>query len=208
VAGEVRCGPPGDEPLPQVYLPYTQNPRPLMYIQAKTGPGVDPMAVAGPVRSAVHGVDSGQALSDNRTLDEIVSGALGKTRFQTYLFGAFALVALALAVIGVYGLIAYSVSRRSREIGVRMALGAGRSRVLRSVVTEALGLGALGVLVGLPLAWFLGQTMASMLHGVGTSDLVTFGGVAVVLAAAVAVASLVPARRATRVSPALALRQE
>jgi predicted permease len=208
VAGEVRCGPPGDEPLPQVYLPYTQNPRPLMYIEAKTGPGVDPMAVAGPVRSAVHGVDSGQALSDNRTLDEIVSGALGKTRFQTYLFGAFAVVALALAVIGVYGLIAYSVSRRSREIGVRMALGAGRSRVLRSVVTEALGLGALGVLVGLPLAWFLGQTMASMLHGVGTSDLVTFCGVAVVLAAAVAVASLVPARRATRVSPALALRQE
>ncbi len=192
--------------IPQVYLPYPQFPRPLWFLTVETSG--EPESLGRAVRQAVWEIAPEQAISTAQTLDEIVSAALGRVRFQTLLFGSFALVALLLAAVGVYGLIAYGVARRTHEIGIRMALGAGRGSVLGGIVREGLVLGGLGVLLGVPLALGLARTMASLLYGVGATDPATLVAVAVTLAAAVLIAAFLPAHRATRVSPAIALREE
>lgn len=205
VVGQVRSAAPGEDQLPQIYVPYRQYPRPLMHLIVRTEG--DPIAMARGVRETVWDLAPNQALSKNRTLEEIVSNAFSETRFQTFLFMAFAVISLALAVIGVYGLIAYTASRRSQEIGIRIALGAGRRTVLWSILKEGSALAGLGIVVGTPLALLVGKLMTGMVHGVGATDAATLSTVAGILALAVVLASVLPALRAASTSPVAALRQ-
>ncbi len=149
-----------------------------------------------------------QVISSVQTMDEIVSESISDRRFSMILLGAFAAVALLLAMIGVYGVISYSVERRTNEIGIRMALGAERSTVFRLVLGEGMRLAVIGAVVGVVAALALTRLLAGMLFGVSAHDPLTFAVVAIVLSAVAAVACWIPAWRATRVDPMIALRHE
>jgi len=143
-----------------------------------------------------------------RSLDSQVEATLGSTRFLAALLGIFAAVALVLAAIGIFGVLSYAVAQRTREIGIRMALGAREGSVVRMVVRQAMTLVLTGVVVGTVAALFLSRTMTKMLFSVQPTDPVTFGSVALVLVGVALLACYVPARRATRVDPMTALRAE
>ncbi len=168
----------------------------------------DPKLALSSVRSAVSSLDPQIALGDLKTMDAAISESLAPQRFTLTLVSVFAALAIFLAAVGVYGVLSYSVGQRTREIGVRMALGAQRARVLRSTIGEGMKLamtgGAIGILAGLTLT----RGMASLLFGVTAHDPLTFGGVAVLVAAVSLAACYIPARRATRVDPIIALRYE
>jgi ABC-type antimicrobial peptide transport system permease subunit len=169
---------------------------------------IEPHALAEPMRGLVRSIDPEVPVSDVLTLSEAVSKALGNPRFAARVFGAFALVALMLSALGLYGLLAYSVGRRTREIGVRVALGADRSDVRRLVLREGLALTAIGIAVGLAAAALTSRALRSLLFGVTAGDAITYAVGPAVLAAVALVACLLPARRAARVDPAVALRTE
>jgi len=143
-----------------------------------------------------------------RTLEEVVEGSLSDQRFNATLLGVFALLALVLASVGVYGVVSYSVTRRTHEMGLRMALGAERSAVRRLVVVQGMRLVALGVVLGLAGSLLLTRFLKGMLYGVGTTDVATLVTVPLVLLAVALVATVLPAARATRVDPVVALRSE
>src|SRR6185436_4854269 len=166
----------------------------------------DPEAVARQARAAVYAVDRDQPVAWVRTLGEVVDESVAGRRFQTTLLGLFAALALALSVVGIYGLTSYSVTQRTREMGLRMALGARRSTVLRLVLTEAGALAAAGVAAGVVLALGLTRLLASFLFGVGATDPATFAAVVVGLAGVALLSAYVPGLRATRVHPMEALR--
>ncbi len=189
-----------------LYLPYSQVPGPMMSIVLRTAG--EPTAVARGVREAVGSIDRNQPVADVSTMEEVVARSVAQPRFNTILFGIFAAVALFLAVVGVYGVMAYSVTQRTNEIGIRMSLGAREEQVLQMIVGQGLWLTGLGVGIGLVLAAWLTRLMAGLLFGIGTLDLTTFGGVALLLALLGFLASYLPARRATRVNPIIALRHE
>ncbi|MEZ4425340.1 MAG: ABC transporter permease [Gemmatimonadota bacterium] len=168
----------------------------------------DPAALIEPVRAAVHDIDPRVALADVRTLEEVAGSALAQPRFALVLLGAFGALAFALALIGIYGVLAYAVSRRTQEIGLRMALGAAAPDVLRLVVGEGLGMAVAGVSVGVVLALASTRAMDSMLYGVDAQDPTTFVVVPLAFVLVAAVACLVPALRAARVDPGVALRHQ
>jgi putative ABC transport system permease protein len=141
-------------------------------------------------------------------MDQIVSASIADRRFSMLLLGIFAGLALLLAAVGIYGVISYTVAQRTREIGIRMVLGAGQADVLKVVVTQAMLPVVAGLVIGLAASFVLTRLMAGMLYGVNAGDPVTFIGVALVLAAVALIATLVPARRAARVAPVVALRYE
>jgi len=141
-------------------------------------------------------------------MNEVVGGTIAQPRFTTMLLGGFAVVALLLAMIGVYGVISYSVERRTNEIGIRMALGAERSTVFRLVLGEGMRLALIGAVVGIVAALALTRLLQGMLYGVSAHDPLTYAAVAAVLASVAAVACWLPAWRATRVDPIVALRYE
>jgi putative ABC transport system permease protein len=143
-----------------------------------------------------------------RTLEDIVAATTADSRSEAWLSGVFALLALLLTAIGIYGLLAFSVARRTSELGTRIALGASRGRVMLLVVRQGLALTAIGLVLGLACAWWLGRTMAALLFGVSATDPVSFAAVSVLLLAVSIVASGLPARRAARVDPLVALRTE
>ena len=169
---------------------------------------VEPLAVTSAVREAVRALDPGVPVTDVVTLSDAVSTELGNPRFAAQVFAGFAAVALFLSGLGLYGLLASSVTRRTREIGVRVALGAGRRDVRWLVLREALGLTAIGAVLGLGLSWALGRLLESLLFGVSAVDAGSAAAALLLLGALVAVAVLLPARRAVRVEPAVALRAE
>jgi putative ABC transport system permease protein len=160
------------------------------------------------MRRASAGMNSEQVLSNVETMTDIVNETIAQPRFTTMLLGGFALVALLLAMIGVYGVISYSVERRTNEIGIRMALGAERSTVFRLVLGEGMRLAVIGAAVGIVAALALTRLLAGMLYGVSAHDPLTYAAVALVLGAVAAVACWLPAWRATRVDPIVALRYE
>ncbi len=167
-----------------------------------------PEAMAEAARREVYAVDPNLPLSSVRTLDQIVATSISQPRFYMLLLAIFAGVALALAAIGIFGVLSYAVAQRTREIGIRMALGAREGTVVRLVVRQAMTLVLVGVVLGTVAALFLSQTMTKMLFSVKPTDPATFVGVAFVLIAVALVASYMPARRATRVDPIVALRAE
>jgi putative ABC transport system permease protein len=189
-----------------LYLPSAQLPAPMMSIVLRTED--DPIAHATEVRQLVWSLDRDQPISQVSSMDQVIAQSVSQPRFNTILFGVFAIVALFLAVVGVYGVMAYSVTQRTNEIGIRMSLGARQREVLQMIVGQGLSLTGVGVGIGLVLAGWLTRLMAGLLFGIGALDVVTFAGVALLLALLGFLASYVPARRATRVDPIVALRQE
>ena len=192
---------------PGVYLSYAQMPTtwavPEYLIVRTTG---DPLAMASAVKQAVAAVDADQPISAIRSMDDILDVEVSGREQQATLLGAFAALALLLAAVGLYGVLSYAVMQRSREIGVRVALGATRADVMRLVLGRGLVLTTTGLVAGSVGAWTLTRAMTTLLYGVAPTDPATFTTVVALLMAVGVVACLVPALRATRVNPIMVLR--
>jgi predicted permease len=196
-----------DEPAqPTIYVDNLQNARVKVTLVARTAG--DPLALAGPLRQAIWSIDPDQTITSIFTFDDIVSEAVARPRLLTVLLGSFGVLGLILGALGIYGVLAYLVGHRQREIGVRLALGAHPGAVERMVVGRGLLLSSVGVALGLVGAFGLTRYIQGVLFGVAPTDPVTFVGVAVVLVATAALASWAPARRAAAVDPVAALRVE
>jgi len=207
VVGDARRTSLASEAEPEFYVPFGQAAQRRMNLVVRTGAG-DPLALASSLRGAVAELDKDQLIWQTRTLDHLVSASVASRRFNMTLLGLFAGVAMLLAALGLYGVMAYSVTRRTHEIGVRMALGARGGDVLRMVVGQGMRLAALGVAIGLAAAFAVTRVLASLLYGVTTTDPLTYAGLAALLASVAFLASYLPARRATKVDPMEALRYE
>lgn len=192
---------------PEVYTTYLQRPdRRLNIVMRSDLP--DAGQLIPPARAAVRAFDSNQLIWRTQTLDQMVSTSVAPRRFNMLLLGIFAGVALILAAVGLYGVMSYSVSWRTHEIGIRMALGAQRADVLRMVVRQGMTMTVVGLAVGIIGALLISRVLSRLLYGVSPTDPLTFTGVSVVLLLVALLACLVPARRATRVDPIVALRTE
>lgn len=166
------------------------------------------MSFAQPIRDVIRAMDKEQPVYNVRPMIQLVDSSIAQRRFNLTLLGGFALLALVLASIGIYGVMSYSVAQRTREIGVRMALGAQTRDVLKMILGQALGLTLIGLVSGLFGAFALTRFLASLLFGVTTTDATTFTVVSLVLGVVALAACLVPARRATKVDPLVALRYQ
>jgi putative ABC transport system permease protein len=206
VVGSVRNSGLHVEPRPQMYRPETQAPSAAMAVVLRTTG--EPESVATAARAAVHEIDRDQPVSNVKTLGRLVTDSVAGRRFNLLLLGLFAVLALTLSGVGIYGVTAYSVVQRTREMGLRMALGSQPGQVLRLVMGEAGLLAGMGVLLGLLASFALTRVMASLLYGVGTTDPATFGAVALGLFLIALAAAYLPGQRATRVDPMVALRAE
>jgi putative ABC transport system permease protein len=207
VAADVKYTGLDRAPEPTMYTPYEQNLWwPTMYLLVRSS--VDPAGLATAVRSQVAALDPLLPVARVRTMDELLGQSVAEPRFRTTLLGIFAAVALLLATVGIYGVLSYTVGQRTQEIGIRMALGARRHDVLALVLRQGIALAGLGVAIGLAAAAALSRVLAGLLFGVGPMDLATFGAVSFLMLAAALLACYVPARRATRVDPIVALRTE
>ena len=184
---------------------YRPAPNPGYHVARTSG---DPAAVAGAYARAIHEADPTITVFDVRTMSDRMSGSLARQRFATLMLGAFAVFALILAIVGVYGVMSYLVTQGAHDIGVRMALGAERSRIVLMVLRQGMELTAAGVVLGLLGALAFTRVMASLLFGISTTDVLTFAIVPTILILVALLASVVPARRATRVDPVVALRDE
>jgi predicted permease len=196
----------GEDPQPVVYAPLAQNYSPAGTMEIRTS-GL-PEAVISTVRSQVQSLDSNLALTQVQTVGELLSQGLWAPRMGAALLAVFGGLALILAIIGVYGVLSYSVNQQTREIGIRMAMGAQANGVLRLVVGQGMRLAGAGLLLGLLVAFAAMRLLGSLLFGVSAHDPLTFAAVSLVLAVAAALACYIPARRATKVDPIIALRYE
>ena len=206
VAADIREWDWGSDKLPTLYLPYQQAPSRLMSIVIR-GNG-DPQQVTSDVRRVVAGLDANLPLTGVQMMDELLAEALAQRRLSAVLLAVFATVAVLLAAVGIYGVMAYAVSQRTHEIGIRMALGAAPRDVLRMVVGQGMVLAGMGVGLGLISSALLVRYLRSQLYEVQAMDPATFVGVSVVIAGVAVMSSYFPARRATRVDPLVALRHE
>jgi putative ABC transport system permease protein len=193
-------------PEPDVYVSFQQHPAPSVFLVVRTA--VPPMSVVPAVRDAVQALDKEQPVNDVRTMSEIVSQTYGAIRFPMTFLWIFAALALVLSAVGIFGVMSYTVSRRTREMAIRMALGASRREVQRMVLREGLRVTAVGVAIGLGAALALSRVMAGYVYGITSTDPVTLAGASLLLMLVALVASYLPARRATRVNPMTALRYE
>lgn len=196
----------GEEPQPVAYLPLTQDYSPAALIQARTVGR--PEAVLGTVRSQVQSLDPSLAITNVQTIGEVINQGLWAPRMGAALLALFGGLALVLAVIGVYGVLSYSVNQQTHEIGIRMALGAQPASVLWLVIGQGLQLAGVGLLLGFLGAFAASRVLSSLLYDVSTHDPATFAAVSVVLLASAVLACYIPARRATRVDPIIALHYE
>jgi putative ABC transport system permease protein len=193
-------------PEPDVYVPFQQHPAPSVFLVVRTA--VPPMSVVPGVRDAVLALDKGQPLNDIRTMSEIVAQTYGAIRFPMTFLWIFAALALVLSAVGIFGVMSCTVSRRTREMAIRMALGASRRDVQLMVLREGLRVTALGVAIGLGTALALSRVMAGYVYGITSTDPVTLVGASLLLLLVALLASYLPARRAIRVNPMTALRYE
>ena len=191
---------------PEIDVPFWQSPWPQAAMAVRTSG--DPAAITKSISAAVNSVDPDLPVAQVQTMDQIVTDSRASDRFATVLFGGFAGLALLLAAVGIYGVMAFAVAQRTHEIGLRMALGAGRDRVFTLILKEGSVLALAGSMLGLAGACLVGRAMRGMWYGVGTIDLRAFGAVSAVLLAAAILACYIPARRAAKVDPMVALRYE
>jgi putative ABC transport system permease protein len=197
----------------QFYVPFSHIPKEIldrvtsrMSLLVRTQ--ADPASLAEPVRQQVLATDKDQPVFNVQPMEQVVSASIAPRRFTMLLMTIFAAVALVLATVGIYGVMSYSVTQRTHEIGIRMALGAHAADILRLVVKQGLLLALIGVVIGLTGAFILTRVMSSLLFGVDAADLKTFAAISLMLTLVAAVASYIPARRATKVDPMIALRYE
>jgi putative ABC transport system permease protein len=213
VVGDVRHNGLTEPIKEKFYVPHTQwhkatgNPIRAMSLVAKAST-TDAGSLVGPIRQAVRALDANLPIANVRTMDAVVGATLSSPRFTGFLLATFATVALVLSAIGIYGVLSYLVSRRTREIGIRVAIGAGRAQVLRMVLGSGVGLALAGIASGLVAAFAGTRFIATLLHGISATDPLTFIVVACVLTSVAIAASIVPAWRATRVDPVIALKTE
>jgi putative ABC transport system permease protein len=206
VVGDVRYSGLDDPGEAAIYVPFAQNAFLWSNLMIRTT--VAPPTLAQSVRAAVQSVDPNLAPANFQTMGQLLSGSVAQPRFYTILLGAFALLALALAAIGIYGVIAYAVTERTHEIGVRLALGAGKHDVRRLVLKQGMVPALFGTVIGLAGAWALTRMLSALLYEISATDPLTFAGVPLLLIAVALLACYLPARRATRVDPLVALRCE
>jgi putative ABC transport system permease protein len=205
---------PDEEGRVEVYTPYKQippenfaNANRSLWLAVKTSNN-DPTSLTAAIRNEVLQIDKDQPISNVEKMENIVAATVAPQKFVTWLLAVFAATAMVLAAIGIYGVMAYSVTQRTHEIGIRMALGAGRRDVLRMIVTQGMKLALVGVALGLVGSFAATRLMSSVLFGVSATDPLTYGTVAVLLAVVALFACLIPARKATKVDPMIALRYE
>ena len=205
LVGDVLQRSAAEPAVPMLFVPFAQRTiRSVKIVVRATG---DPVALATAIRTEIRALDQELAIADITPMTQLVVRSLTAPRFYTSLLALFAGVGLVLAAIGVFGVMSYAVAQRVREISIRLALGALPRDVLRMIVGRALGLSAIGVVVGLAAAMALGRVIQGQLFGVAFLDPVTFGVVPLVLGASAGVASYLPAHRAMRLDPASALRE-
>jgi putative ABC transport system permease protein len=205
VVGNVREYDPSQAPLPELYMPFQQHPSYGSSLTLVARTSGEPLTLANAFRETIRSADPDVPVRAT-TMTETVSASVATPRFRTLLVGAFAALALALAVAGVYGVMAYAVSRRTAEIGVRMAMGAASGDILRIVMGEGLRLALIGIAIGCAMAYGMAQLLRGMLFAVTPADPVVFIVVPVTLLATAAAATAIPALRASRVDPMQALR--
>lgn len=213
VIGNVKHGGLDSEPNSEMYFPYLQVPPPLLSFVESTmtlvvRTNTEPSVMAHSVGAQVQALDPDEAVFKVATMDELLGESVAQPRFRTFLLGIFAAVALILASTGLYGVISYSVSQRSNELGIRAALGAKESDLLSLVLGEGARLAVIGVVIGLGLSFVLAGAISNLLYGVKSHDPLTFVAIPLLLLAVALFASYVPARRATHTDPNVALRQE
>lgn len=206
VVGDVHHSSLTKAATPEIYLPYQQNSWTWGNFLVRTT--VDPASLTARFREQVRAGDKSVPLTDVRALTEAISHTVAQPRFYTFLFGIFAAIGLLLTVIGIYGLIAYTVAERTQEIGIRMALGANSQSVVRMVLKQGIVLAITGVAIGIAMSFALARVIVTLLFQIKPTDLVTFSIATLVLMSAAILASYVPARRATKVDPLTALRYE
>jgi putative ABC transport system permease protein len=206
VYNSVRNGGPKDDGFPEIDVPFWQSPWPGAALAVRTAG--DPISVQQSLAAVIRSVDPDLPMADVKTMEQVVHESMAGDRFGTALFGTFAAVALLLAAVGIYGVMSFVVAQQRHEIGLRMALGAGRGRVLWQVLREGLATAILGIVVGSIGAYLVGRAMHGLVYGVGAMDPLAFGVVVVTLLTSSVFACLVPARRAASVDPMIALRQE
>jgi len=191
-------------PEPEVYVPYAREPPYAFTAAIRTS--VSPLALAPALTKSASGIDPALPVFEVQTLEQALAETIAPQRLNLLLLGVFAAAAFGLALTGIYGVVAYSVTQRTREIGVRMALGAGRTDVIRMIVRQGLGMALVGIVIGIGVAAILTRAMASLLYEVEPTDLQTFAVAASGLILMAVLASLVPALRAARIDPAETLR--
>lgn len=206
IVGDVHDEGLGQDPGPMMYVPFDQAPFWGANVVVKST--LSPSTVAATIRRQVQELDKDLPVTDVAKLPDLIDASVAQPRFHTFLLGLFAAMALVLAATGIFGVISYSVSRRTNEIGTRVALGASRSMILRMILRETLGLTFAGLAVGLPCALAASHLVSHMLFGVSPNDPSTLAAVAFTLVAVAALAGYIPARRAMRVDPLVALRYE
>ncbi|MGA8144333.1 MAG: ABC transporter permease [Candidatus Acidiferrales bacterium] len=207
VVGEIRYKWVDQEDYPAIYFPYQQAPHQYSYITVR-GESGDPRTMIPMVRAGIAAVDPDQPIYEIKTLDRVISESVVGLSYVAVLMGALGLIALVLAAVGVYGVMAYTVVQRTHEIGVRLALGAQPGEILRLVLSRGLVLLGLGMAIGLPVSYALARLLASVIFGVSATDAGIFASIAIFLAAISLAACYVPAQRAMRVDPIVALRYE
>ena len=206
VVGDVRFDGLDVEPRPEVYIPFAQHPVDVLLMAVRTEG--DPRALAGDARAIVRRLDPNMPIAAVATMEELLAGSVAARRFSLMLLAAFAVTALVLAAIGIYGVLSYTVGQRTKEIGVRMAMGAARAQVLRIVVGEGMMLAVAGLVIGIAATLATTRLIAGLLYGVQPYDPATLASVGAALVAVALAASYLPARRAASVNPVAALRTE
>jgi predicted permease len=206
VVADIRHDALSTEPAPTLFLPNAQRPNAFNALVVRTKG--DPAAVVAAVKEQIRAVDPDQGASDIKTMEELTAQSIARPKVQATLMSVFGLVALVLACVGIYAVVSYSVEQRTRELGIRLALGAAPLSILRMVLREGLFLAGSGIVAGLLAAAALTRYLEAQLYAVRPTDALVYAVVSAVLAAAAVAGCWVPARRATRVDPAVVLREE
>ncbi|HZS47614.1 MAG TPA: FtsX-like permease family protein, partial [Blastocatellia bacterium] len=212
IVGDIKHSSLREDPTPEMFVPYTQNEikvwPSMQSLQVAVRTKADPVSIVAGLRKAVHSVDPDLPIARVTLLTDLVSSSMTQTRFSMFLLLTFGVLSLLLALIGLYGVISYSVQQRTQQIGIRIALGASRGNVLTLILGQGARLAGIGIIVGLVSAFGVTRTMSAFLYGVEATDPLTFIFVAFLLMAAALFACYLPARRAMRVDPLVALRYE